>query len=494
MAAAESRMPVAGRLSPVALVIGLASAATVAGIVAGDVAVRDSPATTMILAAALVPVAIIKRPAVGPLVLVIAALAIEQSQFLVGTTDPAITDRIPIFHGTSHGNDVDFLIAFVGVVWYMRVRGSAATGPAAQHVRGAMLALVGAVLLGLMVGASHHGNLRIAVTEVRPYLYLAATYGLAFALLGGRRAVHTLLWTIVIVNAVKAVQAIWIFWTIARALNPRPEAVLGHEESLFFAVSVFVPLALWLFGVPGRLRTWSTVLLPLVLLAGLFNSRRTAWLIIGVGVVVLCAVVVATRPERRRTVGRLAAVTAVIAAFYLPAFWNSTGAIGQPARAVHSAISPDPRDQLSDLYRIQENANLKINIEEGGLLGRGFGVPIDYVLPIADIKTIDPLIAYVPHDGVLYVFMRMGLAGGIAFWCVLGFGIISACRLARSANAEHAAFGAIVSTTLVAYALMGYNDQGFYFFRIAIIVGTLLGTVDATRRRDEASGELAVAR
>jgi O-antigen ligase len=145
-------------------------------------------------------------------------------------------------------------------------------------------------------------------------------------------------------------------------------------------------------------------------------------------------------------------------------------------------VAPDPRDASSDLYREQEDANLKYNIGQAGLVGRGFGVPIDYALPIVDISGIDPLITYVPHNGVLYILMRMGLLGAIAMWALIGTGIIAGCRLARSADREIAAVGAVLAGLLVAYALEGATDQGFFFYRIAIVTGGLLGLAEAGRR------------
>ena len=59
------------------------------------------------------------------------------------------------------------------------------------------------------------------------------------------------------------------------------------------------------------------------------------------------------------------------------------------------------RDESSDVYRVEENENLKLNIRQGGVLGKGFGLPIDYALGITDISSIDPLIRFVPHNGVL---------------------------------------------------------------------------------------------
>jgi hypothetical protein len=264
--------------------------------------------------------------------------------------------------------------------------------------------------------------------------------------------------------------------------HPKPEAVLGHEEAYIFGVFILLVAALWLFGVRGRLRKTATWLLPLVIAADLANNRRAAWLVLGGGLIVLVVIGYCALPSRRRALNRGALVLAAFSAVYLPAYWNKTGGLAQPARAIHSQISPDPRDAASNLYRFQENANLKYNIHLGGLLGRGFGVPIDYALPIVDISNVDPNIKYVPHNGILYIAMRMGVLGMLAFWALLGSAIIAGCRLARAVDRELAVIGALIASTLVGYALLGSVDQGFFFYRVALITGTLLGLAEAARR------------
>ena len=89
--------------------------------------------------------------------------------------------------------------------------------------------------------------------------------------------------------------------------------------------------------------------------------------------------------------------------------------------------------------------------------------------------------------------MRMGLLGAIAFWSLLGIAIITGCRLVRSRNREVALFGALLACALVGYALEGYNDQGFFMYRIAFVIGTLLGLGEAARRLDGAGAEPAPA-
>jgi hypothetical protein len=67
-------------------------------------------------------------------------------------------------------------------------------------------------------------------------------------------------------------------------------------------------------------------------------------------------------------------------------------------------------------------------------------------------------------------------------WALLGCGIVSGARLARSADRELAVVGTLLACALVAYALEGATDQGFFFYRIAFVTGGLLGLAEAARR------------
>jgi hypothetical protein len=451
------------------------------------------------LAVVLLPVAIWKRPQLGPVVLLASALLIEQvgqstapsveaGVGVVTSVNVPITSQIPLFDGIGslHIEPADLLLLVVAIIYLARTDAATRYWPR-THMACAVGVLLGAVLLGIVIGMVHHGSLREALQEARPYVYLGATYLLTTVLTRTRPAMRAVLWTFVLATAVKAFQGIYLF---LRVLNwrPRPDSVVGHEAAYFFAVFMFLVAALWLFGVSGRLRTTATWLLPFVILANLFNDRRAAWLLLGAGLVVLAAIGYECLPSRRQAIRRTVLVLCAISVVYFPLYWNKDGALAQPARAIHSEISPDARDASSDLYRVQENANLKLNIKQGGLLGKGFGVPIDYALPIVNISDIDPEIAYVPHNGVLYILMRMGILGAIAMWALLGTAIVAGCRLARSADREIAVVGALVACSLVAYAIEGAIDQGFFFYRIAFVTGALLGLAEAARRLQRLAG------
>ena len=98
--------------------------------------------------------------------------------------------------------------------------------------------------------------------EMRPFVYVVATYLLTSTLVADRRALRAVLWALVVCVALKAAQGLLIFVQV-RHMNPRPESVLGHEESFFFALLAFLVLAMWLWRVEGgRLRATATALLP----------------------------------------------------------------------------------------------------------------------------------------------------------------------------------------------------------------------------------------
>jgi hypothetical protein len=484
--AAESRTsgprrPPASDLQPLYLVGGL-----VLVLLAAQLATGGKSPFVWVLALIMLPYLFTQRPALGPVVLLVSALAIEQFGYTVGPQSGAVTSKIPLFHGIGsfHVNAADLLLLVLfAVAVSKRATGEARLWPKTPLAKG-IYVVSGFVVLGVLVGKMHGGQLRYAFTETRPFAYLLATFMLSYALLTTRSAIRAVFWALVATETFKSVQGVLLFMEV-RHYAVRPDAVLGHEEGVFFGLFVLLVMALWIFDVPmGRLRKTATWLTPLVLAADLANTRRAAWLVLAGGLITLLAVAYRVLPNRRPLVGKIAGAIAIGLMVYLPAYWNKSGGLAQPARAIHSVIKPSQRDASSDLYRIQEDANLQINIREGKPLGRGFGVPIDYVLPIQDISSIDPLIKYIPHNGILYILMRMGILGGIAFWSMIGIAIIGACRLARSADRELAMIGALTAALVVAYVFEGATDQGFFYYRVAFVFGTFLGLCEAARQLD----------
>jgi len=319
---------------------------------------------------------------------------------------------------------------------------------------------------------------------------MATMYLLTSIVVKSRATLRGVLWFFVLLTGFKSLQGTFMFFSFARAMNPRPESLLSHEESVFFGIFMVLTVGLWVYGQRGPLRRVATALLPFVLIANMANSRRTAWPIVILGVLTLLLITWVTHPAKRRAVGPVLVAISIVSAVYFPLFWNKsgTGTLSQPARAVRSTVSPDARDESSNLYREQENANLKLNIQGAGPLGKGFGIPIAYVLPIVDVSNFDPMIKFIPHNGGLWIWMRLGLQGEIAFWVLVGTAVIAGCRLAQSTDTLLSLLGAVTVAALIGYVLQGYQDLGFANMRVAVVLGCLLGCVEAASHFGERRG------
>jgi hypothetical protein len=286
----------------------------------------------------------------------------------------------------------------------------------------------------------------------------------------------------VIGTGLKGIEGCLVYLQI-RNFYPRPSTILEHEESFFFGLYILLTACLWAFRVRGRLRATATALLPFVLLADLANHRRTASVIGAVGLAIILGALWYRLPPRQRwAVPALALFAVALAAVYLPLFWNSSGTIAQPARAIRSAIQPSKRDAGSDQYRIIEDFNLGLGIKNSMPFGVGFGRKIVNYEPIVDISKFAPSIIYEPHDGLLYVWLRLGFPGALVFWWFLGAGVLSASRLVRGSDRDLAVFGTLVILALSAYVIQGWLDQGIVSMRIAVLIGCLLGSLEAAHR------------
>jgi hypothetical protein len=461
-------------------VVGLLAGGLCLGAIAGYLGTRGSFTQVLSLGAVLIPVALWKRPYLAPAFLLGAAVLVE-----AGPAVPSIpiTEKIPLFSavGPGHLEGADMLLLTVVFIYLAKGKDWGTPVVPRTHVSLAVLAVLGCAGLAVAVGHSHDGSLRTGLMQIRPWVYLAATYFLTSAFVRDRRTIRAVLWTFVGTVGFKAVQGIYV-WISKRNMVPKPESYISHEASYFFVIFVILVAALWLFGQSGQLRTWATRLLPLVILAILVNNRRIAWLMLGTGLLCFGIVAYKALPIRRGALGKGIAALLLCSVVYFPVMWNSNSGLAAPARAIKSQVSPNYRDAASDTYRVQENANLELNIRQGGWFGKGYGVKINYALPITDLSSIDSVIAYVPHNQVLDVLVTMGLLGGVSVWFLIGAGIISGSRLALARDPELAVVGLVVACALVTYAMLGAQDLGFFFYRVAFITGTLLGLAEAARR------------
>ncbi len=470
-----------------------ASTAIIAGALGASLSVAGHLAAVLVAAGLVLPVVLWRWPTTAVVLAILAAALIEQFPIdpfpLKSVPAPAFTDQIPLFQSLNDGmglsgvllNPLELVILLAAVIWLMRAVVKRHLQLPTSALAVGFAVLLGLALLGEGRGLAHGGDLRESLRELRPWVYLGSFFLLASQLLTQPGALRALQWAFVTGTGIKGLQGTYRFLAVRGSL-PRPEAILAHEEAVFFGLFLLLTATLWMFGEPSRLRWVATALAPAVLIANLGNTRRASWLILLAGLAALFLIAWIRLPHRRRVVAGGLALMTVLGLVYLPAFWNGSGGFAQPARAVRALVAPDTRDLLSDLYRQQEDANLQLNIERSMPLGTGFGIPIDYALPILDLTGKAPSLRFVPHNTILYVWMRLGLPGILAFWWLIGAAFLAACRLVRRADDRLAIFGTFVICALIAYLVEGYYDLGLSWFRVAVFMGCTLGALEAVRR------------
>lgn len=432
------------------------------------------------------PVILWRKPHLAIVVLIAGSTLIETALTPVGTHSGPITADLPWWRSVTHGMilfPVEIFILLALLIWVLKLGLDRSYRVPKSPLTTCFKAFWVFLLLAIAIGLIHGAQLKYNLWEARPWIYVTVGFVLAAALLQTRKALDAVLWAFVIGTGLKGVEGTHIFFAYARAMNPRPEEILGHEEAFFMGIFITITALLWLYGHRGALRRTAMAFLPFVVIADMANARRTAWLVLALSLAFMLIIGYRTLPHRRRFIRRGVLALALGCAVYLPAYWHHDGTLAEPAQAVRSAVEPNSsaRDQSSDLYRLEEDWNLITNIKSHGLEGAGFGIPIEYS-GIANISNIDPLIAYIPHNGLLWIWLRMGLQGEAAFWCLIAVAVIRACRLARAPDLRLAMFGTLTACATAAYLADGYEDMGFANFREALAIGLLIGVMEAATR------------
>lgn len=442
------------------------------------------PAVGLLLALVLVAPWVIVQPVRGLQMLLAAAVVIEMYPLMF---PDSFTDRILFWQnlGNSGLNGVSASPAelLMGVVL---VAAFARAGPQvrARVIKGRMsvpyLIFLGAVIMGEVHGMLNGGDLNKSLWELRPQVYGFIAFVAASLLIRNREDIVTLAVIVAAGIFVKAVVGDIRYFIVLNHNLGAHETVLGHEDSFFLALMPMGIVALLIWNGWSRHVAFLGVACVVVMAALLANERRAGIAALIGGITTIAVLAIRYNARRRRRVLVFTILAAVAATAFLIAFWNDQyGLIGQLVRPIRSQFDPTYRDYLSNIYRQAENVNLQLSFQTNKVIGMGFGMPFLTVLTQADISYIYPLWNYIPHNTLLWVGVRMGLVGSIAFWGLFGVALLEVCR-AMSVQKDRLvllivsiAGGAIVSQILVAYA-----DLQLESYRNMFFIGTVFGLLN----------------
>ena len=427
-----------------------------------------------------------RKPILGAYLLIAILAIVEPSNMRF---PDSLTDRIPLHKPMSQlGLPLPLtavealmlgMIALIAVKMVGERRGGIRTGPifVAMAVYSAFLAY------GMFRGLSQGGEFSVAIWEVRTQFYPMLMYLIVFNLVKTRLQARQVMWLLIGAVAFKGLIAVFrLVVTLKFDLGQvtevsRSNSLMAHEESLLFVAFLIFGLLLYIFKADRKQLKFIAYATFPVALALLANQRRAGILALVLSILVIFIVVYVQLPEKRRTL-----VYALIALFlfsvpYLVVFRNGGGGlIGEPAASVLSTIRPDPRDAESNDYRVIEGENVGLNIAANPYTGAGFGRPMQILLPLPNLTSIFPLWAYIPHNTILWVWMRLGLLGFAAFWFMVGRMLLASTIVAGTEKDPYLkAIGLLAVTIIMAWVMQGLVDMGVVDTRLNMLLGVMIG-------------------
>jgi len=432
-----------------------------------------------LIALALVP----WRPILGLYIVVICAVTIEQESL---PATPIGTDKLYILFWPAQLQGLPerpigfFILAVLAILVCSRLMfhqrplyGGKLFYP--------FIFFLGCVALGVLHGVASGGDFKIIVLEVRPFWYLFVAYILAFNTVSEVKQVRNILWITVIGTALKGVQGVYIVFHYLGGHIEGHNEIMAHEQSFFFILVLLLLALMFLHRVQRGLLITILCSLPCLLIALLANNRRADYVALLVGIAVAWILVILLKPESRRVLVPALIICVILCSGYVIAFRNASGTLGLPANAVISVFRPsttDARDVSSNLYRTIEDYDLKYTEAQSPLLGYGFGRPFLQPEVLPNVIQLDPYYLFIPHNNVLWIWMRLGPLGFGALWYIIGTAVACGCLIARRLKDPQLQLFAIFTVaSLVMEVIVAYSDYQFFFYRNMLYTGILLGVL-----------------
>jgi O-Antigen ligase len=404
----------------------------------------------------------------------------------------SFTDRVPLFLNLNNSAGLTGLsitpaeILMLTVALVAIARANAEGGlhwPAGRLVAAYcvyVLVVLGAEVHGLLAG----GDFKTSLWEVRPQLYGFILFFMATTLVVDRDQLKRLALVFLLAVSVKAFLGDFRYFVTLQGNVGSQLEVLAHEDSYFLALLVTAGLAAVIWLKDRRIVIPMSVISVLALVAMLANSRRAGVYALAAGLGVILLLAFRFEPALRKRIAWISVAMLILGVGFVTYSWDKQyGIQAQLVRPIRSLIDPTARDFNSDIYRTAETANLLYTFRTSPLIGVGFGHPFDIVQPMADISQIYPLWNVIPHNSLLWVGMRMGTIGFVAFWGLIGLGVIEGFGvLAARRDPFIRAVAAVCIAAVAAEIAVGYVDIQLENYRNLILLGVVLGVLNRLPR------------
>lgn len=341
-------------------------------------------------------------------------------------------------------------------------------------------------LLGGVNGMATGGDHTFVLWELRAQIYFYLAYLMATNIFTDRESVMKVLWAMTIGVALKSLVGTRNY--IANPNVTADEGVLRHEDSLLMNMVVLGALLMGIGNMDVKLRRTMLLFVPTCVATVLANGRRAsiAALLLAMPLtMIMCSVMM---KEKRKQLMTIMGVLGFVMAIYTPIAWNGKGVWALPARAIRSQFDPSDRDASSDYYRLAENANLKYTRDLNPWTGYGYGK--EYITIWEQYGRTDVFARILPHNGIMWIWMRLGHPGFFCFWMFFASVMIwGGQKLKTVRDPKLQILGIYSIGAFLMLVMYGKYDLAFANYRAMILVGTLLGICAAVPHIDDLQEE-----
>ena len=310
-------------------------------------------------------------------------------------------------------------------------------------------------------------------------MQLCLAYFLATNLIRHRGQVAILMSEFVVLVGVKAAQGI-LNYLESQSLGVSLEAVTSHEDVVFFDVAAALMLVVALLSLRSRLGYTLLALQPVILGAEVLTQRRVGF--IALGTVVLAMMILSLAVNARRGLA-LAAIGALAFGAYAAFFWDETGPIAEPLRALQTVVDPSEksaRDAGSDHWRDIENRNIAFTIKELPLTGVGAGQQYFFQEEPPPLPASFPYWRYITHNAVLWLWLKAGPLGAFAIWFLVSRAVLVGSSLFVRLRDPALRWAATLPVAVIVCQIVFSSvDLGLSYSRTMLVLGTALGLTAA---------------
>jgi hypothetical protein len=257
----------------------------------------------------------------------------------------------------------------------------------------------------------------------------------------------------------------------------------NHETSVILGTLVIISLcwALW-----GKDKKERLIAVGIMLVAGfvLMAMRRRAGLIAAEAGILTAGAILLVNDWRRFL--KIAPIGLLAIGIYVGAFWNSDNSLGQPARAFRAVFDSEEtteRDRSSDEYREVETMNVWWGIQNNAVTGLGFGTEYPKPRYFPDLSGTWPFWDYIPHNMILWIWLKAGVGAFLLFWFLVGSAIMQYVRMAKTTDDPWFLTAISVACAfIVMLVVYSWVDLGLISTRLMLGFGVALGLVSVLER------------